>query len=395
MNSSCKILGVATQGPGGGEENRLRHLTSGFPTQLFAYDRNSKLRNVWRLLRAIREAKPDLVVMEGTGSAAGITLLLARWLYGVPFVVSSGDAVGPYIGSRVRWLRLPFQCYERALYRHSAGFIGWTPYLVGRALTWGAPRAITAAGWCDDCMTEEDAAQHRIRIRAELGIPDDAIVFGIAGWLAWNRRYQFCYGRELVDAIRRVQRKDVAVLIVGDGDGRIKLAELAGDLVGRQVFFTGKVQRDEIPSYLAAMDVGSLPQSVDQVGSFRYTTKISEYVACGLPVVTGEIPFAYDFDAPWILRLAGDAPWDPRYVASLTELMQTISWDTLQRKRRVIPTYIRDFDREDQVARVTGFLADLLSKQSSNAAFGGEIMAGAKAGSPPSVEEDVVARCRS
>jgi hypothetical protein len=49
--------------------------------------------------------------------------------------------------------------------------------------------------------------------------------------------------------------------------------------------------------------------SVDQVGSFRYTTKLSKYLAFGLPVITGQIPLAYDLDDGWIWRLAGDAPW--------------------------------------------------------------------------------------
>ena len=49
-----------------------------------------------------------------------------------------------------------------------------------------------------------------------------------------------------------------------------------------------------MPNHLAAFDLASLPQSVDGVGSFRYTTKLSEYLAAGLPIVTGQIPAAYD-----------------------------------------------------------------------------------------------------
>ena len=42
--------------------------------------------------------------------------------------------------------------------------------------------------------------------------------------------------------------------------------------------------------FLAAFDLASLPQSVDRVGSFRYSTKLSEYLAAGLPIVTSQIP---------------------------------------------------------------------------------------------------------
>jgi hypothetical protein len=52
------------------------------------------------------------------------------------------------------------------------------------------------------------------------------------------------------------------------------------------------VARDAVPDYLAAFDVASLPQSCDQIGAFRYTTKLPEYLAAKLPIVTGELPVA-------------------------------------------------------------------------------------------------------
>ena len=54
---------------------------------------------------------------------------------------------------------------------------------------------------------------------------------------------------------------------------------------------------EEVVDYLAAFDLASLPQSVDRVGSFRYSTKLCEYLAVGLPIITGQIPAAYDLDA--------------------------------------------------------------------------------------------------
>src|SRR5262249_31540693 len=149
-------------------------------------------------------------------------------------------------------------------------------------------------------------------------IPADALVFGIVGSLAWNKRVGYCYGYELIEAIHRIDRPEAVVLIVGEGDGRVRLEQLAGKRLGRTVIFTGSVGRDVVPDYLAAMDVASLPQSVDGVGSFRYTTKLSEYLAAGLPVVTGQIPLAYDLDGNWLWRLPGKAPWDDHYICALS-----------------------------------------------------------------------------
>ena len=92
-----------------------------------------------RLLLEMWRIRPDLVVMEGTGLAGGAALILARAVFGQRYLVSSGDAVGPWVGTRSRLLGPVFGLYERVLCRLAAGFIGWTPYLVGRALTFGTP----------------------------------------------------------------------------------------------------------------------------------------------------------------------------------------------------------------------------------------------------------------
>jgi glycosyltransferase involved in cell wall biosynthesis len=353
-------MAFATQGVGHGEEARIRDLTSGVDAELYPFDRKQKRKTFWDLLKTILSRRADLVVMEGTGLAGGAALLLGRFLARVPYVVSSGDAVGPFLSGRVPLLGPAFGLYERLLCRCSAGFIGWTPYLVGRALTFGAPRGMTAAGWAPFPKSSEESAAGRLRVRQRWGIPPDAIVFGIAGTLEWNRRVNYCYGLELVSAAVRIDRPDVRVLIVGDGSGRAKLEQLAAGRLGSSIILTGRVPREQVLDYLAAMDVGSLPQSVDGVGSFRYTTKISEYIAASLPLVTGQIPLSYDFDSGWLWRLPGRAPWDERYVAALADLMGTITAADIQRARQRIPSHDPAFDRDAQVARVTAFLNELL-----------------------------------
>ena len=99
----------------------------------------------------------------------------------------------------------------------------------------------------------------------------------------------------------------------------------------------GPVPRDEVQAYLRAFDVGSLPQSVDQVGALRYTTKLSEYIAAELPTVTGQLPLAYEFAGDWLWRLPGDAPWDERYIAALARVMATVDRAGVERRRALVP----------------------------------------------------------
>jgi len=365
-----RIVVLATQGAGGDDETRLLALLANFRPEVFPFDRRSKWRSFRELFKLILRRRPELVIMEGTGLAGGLAVLLGRLLAGVSYVISSGDAVRPFVAGQHPFLGPLFGIYERLLCRWSAGYIGWTPYLAGRALTFGAPRAITAPGWAPFPPSPERLLASRARIRKELGIAPDDLVFGLAGSLAWTRRVGYCYGLELIRSLLRTDRAGLKVVIVGDGAGRIRLEQAAGKRLGDSVLLTGRVPRDQVPDYLAVMDVASLPQSVDQVGSFRYTTKLSEYQAAGLPIITGQIPLAYDLGGPWLWRLPGKAPWDERYLQALAVVMQQISPAELKTKKEAVPRQLPEFDRPRQVERVTAFVTDLLNDRNDHVAAG-------------------------
>jgi glycosyltransferase involved in cell wall biosynthesis len=298
--------------------------------------------------------------MEGTGVAGGAAVIALRLLRGVPYVVSTGDAVAPFLAARSALLGPAASIYERVLYRCAGGVIGWSPYMVGRALTLGARRSMYAANWAPNTASRSEGLQ----VRQSLGIAHADIVFGIVGSIDWNERRGYCYGLELVQAACRLQRDDVKVVVIGGGTGLSRLRELAGDRLGRTVLLPGPVPRSEVQAYLQAFDVGSLPQSVDQVGALRYTTKLSEYIAAALPTVTGQLPLAYEFAGDWLWRLPGDAPWDERYVAALAGVMAAVDRANVERRRALVPSDIPAFDRDRQVDQVCSFVSDLLADRS-------------------------------
>jgi len=359
--TSSPILAFATQGTGSDDEARLRSLLAKIPAEIHPFERRAKKASAFEILKKVRSRRYSLLVMEGTGSAGGAAILLAKWLYRVPYIVSSGDAVAPFLGARWPLAKGLFTLFEWLLYRNSVGFIGWTPYLVGRALTMGAPKGMTAAGWAPYSYHRSHLAASRRRVRESLGIPDHAIVLGIAGSLIWSKRWRYCYGHELVQAVRDTKNPAVCVLIVGDGEGLDHLREIAGERLGQSIFLPGRVRREQIPEYLAAMDAVTLPQSVDNVGSFRYTTKISEYLSVGLPLITNQIPAAYDLDYGGVWRLPGWSPWDPRFIRALTSLMDQLDPDAIEQKRAAIPQRLPIFDRARQIEATAEFINEILS----------------------------------
>lgn len=363
-----KIFGLATQGNGTDDEARLKALLTRFDAEFLNFDRSHKFHSFFDSLRKIQKEKPDLLLLEGTGIGGGLAALISKWAFGTKYVVSSGDAIAPFVSAIVPALGPLFSVYERLLCKNSAGFVGWSPYLAGRALGFGAKRAMTAAGWSPFHLSTEERSQARLKIRQQFSIPDSDIVVGIVGSLAWNPRVRYAYGAELVRAFKLLKRRDVRIMIVGDGPGIEKLgAEMSTiaetDLADKShVVFTGRVPRAEVPSYLAAMDIASLPQSLDAVGSFRYTTKLSEYLAARLPIITGQLPLSYDLPGDWLWRIKGETPWDKTYIQALSDLLERITREEILKKAQGIPQHLHEFDEKEQIERLTHFLEDILSK---------------------------------
>jgi glycosyltransferase involved in cell wall biosynthesis len=353
--SRRRIACFATQGTGHGEEYRILTLLGPFAPTRWPFERSNKRRSAVSLFRRGWRERPELVVIEGTGVAGGAAVIALDLLRRVPYVVSTGDAVAPFLAARSALLGPAAGIYERLLYRRAAGVIGWTPYIVGRAMTLGARRSMYAANWAPNTATRSEGTE----FRESLGIATDDIVFGIVGSIDWNDRRGYCYGYELVQAACRLERDDVKVVVIGGGSGLTRLRDLAGDRLGRTVLLPGPVPRERVQACLQAFDVGSLPQSVDLVGALRYTTKLSEYLAASLPTVTGQLPLAYEFTGDWLWRLPGNAPWDEKYIAALAVVMSQVDRASVERRRALVPE-IEAFDRDRQIGQVCAFVGDLL-----------------------------------
>jgi len=305
----------------------------------------------------------DLIFQEGTGIVGGLNLIRAGWKWSQPYVISSGDPIGGFFRTtRGRLYGTVFSAYERLLYRYCAAFVGWTPYLSGLALQLGAPRAATIEGAIDLSEFLPYEASKRAAIRAKYGIPSGHLVCGVVGSLQWSASQQYCYGLELVEAIRLAQREDLSVLIVGDGDGREELERRVPHHLQERVIFAGRVPADEVVDTLNAMDVGFITQTLDGLGSFRLTTKLPEYLASGLPVAMSPIPGFFDYlhEAGWVLPAAhpGSAEFHQKTAAWLDSLTREEIAQKAQRTRDLAESR---FDYDTVVLpRFQAFMANLL-----------------------------------
>ena len=105
----------------------------------------------------------------------------------------------------------------------------------------------------------------------------------VVGWVGSFRPFHAV--EQAVEAAATVS--GTSLLLVGDGPERARIERLAHGL-GVPATFTGTVPHDELPGYLAAMDLAVLLAPRD--APFHYSPlKLAEYLAAGLPVVAPDI----------------------------------------------------------------------------------------------------------
>ena len=94
-------------------------------------------------------------------------------------------------------------------------------------------------------------------LRAELGIAPDAVVVGLTSTF---------YGFEGIGTLIEAAalRRDITLLLVGDGPERPALERRAAEL-GVNAVFTGRVPVDQVRRYHAVLDVFAVPRTADRV----------------------------------------------------------------------------------------------------------------------------------
>ncbi|HYL40110.1 MAG TPA: glycosyltransferase, partial [Candidatus Binatus sp.] len=166
-----------------------------------------------------------------------------------------------------------------------------------------------------------------------------------------------------MDALARItaERPGLAVSldVYGRGDAAEELGARAAELgVGAAVRFHGRIPIEAIPDVLAAADAGLAPVSGSEFTRLSFSTKLLEYGAMRLPVVTARLPLA--------VRLLGDAVafYEPGDAASLAAAILGLVDDPAGRTARIetMAAIVRDHSWEAWRGRYTE-LIDRLARR--------------------------------
>lgn len=142
-------------------------------------------------------------------------------------------------------------------------------------------------------------------IRKELGFPRDAFIVAFLG--RFNERKGV--GR-VSEAIKKCNNENIKAIYIGK--------KTTGDTFvpeGKNVLFYGTLAHSEVVRYLNAADVFVLPTLAEGCSN-----AIVEAMACGLPIISSDLPFNYD-----ILNAENSIMVDPMNVEQIASALKELS----------------------------------------------------------------------
>jgi len=231
----------------------------------------------WQLRQILRQIRPDVVHTHS--SKAGIVGRAAAWAEQVPAVIHTIHGL-PFHPQQSQLINRSYIAMERWAARRCHKILGVTQKTLDtfRDHGIGSPSQYEMVPSGVDVSAFSPEPEARERVRRELGIPLDAPVAGLLGRLDPLKGQD-----DLLDILPDLLKKlpEARLLLVGGGWHRPKLeARLTGQTWRDRVLFTGLVPPSQVPGYLAAMDVNTLPSY--QEGQPR---TLVQALLCGRPIV--------------------------------------------------------------------------------------------------------------
>lgn len=227
----------------------------------------------------------DVVFATTTPLTAGIPGIFAKWLRRKPFVFEVRDlwpelpkAMGVIKNPVVLWL---MSVLEWTSYHSADRLVGLSPGIVDGIIKRGiAPEKVASIP--NGCDLDIFASEHQAW-RPEGVQPTDLMAIftgthGLANGL-----------NAVLDAaveLKKRQRTDIKLVLVGDGMQKKALVERATELKLDNVIFHNPVNKAKLAGLMASADVGL--QILANVPAFYYGTspnKFFDYISAGLPVL--------------------------------------------------------------------------------------------------------------
>jgi glycosyltransferase involved in cell wall biosynthesis len=230
----------------------------------------------WNLHQCVKEFHPDLIYERYSLNTFCGVWISAR--YKVPLVL---EVNAPLFLEEQKLgnlkLKMVARFAERWICSHSSKTIVVTNVLKRILIDQGVPECKLDVMYNSVDLQRFNPSISGAAIRKKWGLKDKVVV----GFIGWFREW---HGLEILlrAAASRLRPENVRLLLVGTGPAYPKLRDYAKDLgISDLVVFTGAIKRDEVPIYIAGMDVCVQPDATE----YACPMKIIEYMAMGKCIV--------------------------------------------------------------------------------------------------------------
>lgn len=253
-------------------------LLEGYPHR-FLSDRSENGGCQWRILWALLQDRPDVLVVHGYASATNLLAMLFARLLGIRVFMRGDTRIqqGRASGLR-RWMkRIILSLCDGAIAVGSANSNYYRLLGMQESKIFFAPFSVDNKAFS---LPVEDRQVYRAAVRRELGIPDDALVVLFASKLIRRKR-----AADLITAFSRVYSRfpHCHLVVVGSGVEEVGLRCQASEVAKEHVHFLGFQNQTVLPRTFAACDVFVLPSDNEPWGLI-----VNEAMAAGLPVIVSD-----------------------------------------------------------------------------------------------------------
>jgi len=317
------------------------HLRERYDIQL-AYREGNKVAALFRFLKFLRWVKPRVTYVFDMSYSGVLSSWLHRLFNRSLLIIETGDVIYELMrstGNRsrlglglTRWLenfslRIADRIVVRGTYHQR----------------WLAERGVSAVVIQDGVNTAEFTPQNADELRHTHGL-NGALTVGLVGSSIWSEKLGMCYGWELIELMRLLKNKPVKGIMIGGGSGISHLKARCREYgIEEKMIFLGQVAYEELPAYLAMMDVCLSTQSNDIVGQVRTTGKLPLYLAAGRFVLASKVGEAAVVLGPEML-VPYDGVVDQEYPRKLAERVRGILAD-----RKTLESGVRNISMAKEV----------------------------------------------
>ena len=233
-------------------------------------------------LMAIRVKDVELVWGTSPPIFQGITAWMVSRFKGVPFLFEVRD-LWPAFAEAMGLLNNPFLIHtsrwlERFLYRHANLVMVNSPGFIQHVQAKGVQRIELIPNGSDTSMFDPQERGEKFRLNHRLGDRFVALYAGAHG-ISNDLGVLLKAGAYLRD------RRDITIVLIGDGKEKPKLIEEARQLKLDNIRFIPPISKNEMSQALAAADVCIAILRPVPLYATVYPNKVFDYMAAGRPVI--------------------------------------------------------------------------------------------------------------